>query len=363
MLKNCNLKQFVDVIKQRRLFCFGASQMPMEICEEYEELHIEKKVAFFVDNNPQKKGTFYRLKEESILVLSVEEMKNKILSGDIILITSKYYIDIYEQLKEIAGIKDIDCYIWPMIAPQYKADKELKEKLMRYSYNDSLIPKIIHYFWFGGNPIPDLEQSCIDSWKKKCPDYEIICWNEKNYDISQNLYMKQAYEAKKWGFVPDYARLDIIFQYGGIYLDTDVELIKPLDNLLALKGFAGFESKDLVALGLGFGAKKNHPFIKELRDDYKKRFFVDKQGDYILTASPFLQTEVFEKNGLIKNNKLQYIEDMLVLPAECFSPDNNMVPHITENTYSIHHFSGSWTSQENKVWLQRMREFGNKENE
>ena len=150
-----------------------------------------------------------------------------------------------------------------------------------------MIPKKIHYCWFGGNPLPELAQKCIASWKKYCPDYEIIEWNETNYDITKNNYMNQAYENKRWGFVPDYARLDIIYTHGGIYLDTDVELIKPIDELLTLKAFAGVEqNSEYVALGLGFGAEKEHPTIKALRDYYDTLSFVEN-GELGLDESDF----------------------------------------------------------------------------
>ncbi len=116
-----------------------------------------------------------------------------------------------------------------------------------------MIPKVIHYFWFGEQPLSELAIKCIESWKKFCPDYEIKLWNESNYDVSKNQYMLQTYQAKKYGFTVDFARLDVIYNYGGIYLDTDVELLKPLDEILNDKCFMGFESNKTVALGLGFG--------------------------------------------------------------------------------------------------------------
>lgn len=125
------------------------------------------------------------------------------------------------------------------------------------------IPKIIHYCWVGGANKPKSVQYCIDTWKKYCPDYEIIEWNEDNYDFSKNQYMKEAYNSKKWGFVPDYARLDIIYQHGGIYMDTDVEMVASLDSLLEYEGFFGFENTGngqfYVNCGHGFGAVPNHP--------------------------------------------------------------------------------------------------------
>ena len=131
-----------------------------------------------------------------------------------------------------------------------------------------MIPKIIHYCWFGGNEIPEHDKKCIESWKKYCPDYKIIRWDESNYDYKKNSYMREAYEAKKWGFVPDYARLDIVYEHGGIYLDTDVELVKNIDELLEHKAYMGFEvGGEFVSPGLGFGAEKNFPLFKKMMEE------------------------------------------------------------------------------------------------
>ena len=129
-----------------------------------------------------------------------------------------------------------------------------------------MIPKIIHYCWFGNKKIPFRLKKYIKTWKKFCPDYEIKLWTQNNYDITKNGFMSQAASAKKWAFVSDYARLDIVEQYGGIYLDTDVELVKSLDDLLKYKAFAGFECSEYVSFGLGFGAEAHNPIIKEIRD-------------------------------------------------------------------------------------------------
>ena len=119
-----------------------------------------------------------------------------------------------------------------------------------------MIPKKIHYCWFGGNPLPELAIKCLESWKKYCPDYEIIEWNETNFNLDSCEYVREAYQAKKWAFVSDYARLKVVYDNGGIYLDTDVELIKSLDRLLKNKSFFGTETTGVVATGLGFGAEK-----------------------------------------------------------------------------------------------------------
>ena len=209
--------------------------------------------------------------------------------------------------------------------------------------SEAKIPKIIHYCWIGGKPIPEHNRKIMESWKKFCPDYEIIEWNESNYDFTKNSYMKEAYENKQWAFAPDYARLDIIYEHGGIYLDVDVELVRPLDDLLNLKGFAGFESEKFCNLGQGFGAIPKLPIIKELRDYYGNLHFV-KNGTFNKVPSPQYQTECLVKKGLISNNTKQTVSDLTIYPIEYFCPKNFFSGEInlTENTYSIHHFDGSW---------------------
>ena len=132
-----------------------------------------------------------------------------------------------------------------------------------------MIPKVIHYCWFGGKKIPLEFRRYMKSWRKFCPDYEIREWNESNFDVFAHPFTKSAYEAKAWAFVSDYARLKVVYEHGGIYLDTDVELLKSFDELLMEQGFAGMERPGVVALGLGFGAEPKHPLIKEFMEYYE----------------------------------------------------------------------------------------------
>jgi hypothetical protein len=218
-----------------------------------------------------------------------------------------------------------------------------------------MIPKIIHYCWFGGTEIPDHDKKCIESWKKYCPDYEIKRWDESNYDFNKNQYMKEAYELKKWGFVPDYARLDIIYEYGGIYLDTDVELIRNIDDLLKNKAFMGFETNsEFVNPGLGFGAEKGFPLLKEIRDViYGSRKFKREDGSCDTTPSPRFNTEFLQEKGLELNNKMQIIQNLKIYPDDYFCPidAHSSILQTTEHTYSIHHFHASWLTKEEKISL------------
>lgn len=210
------------------------------------------------------------------------------------------------------------------------------------------IPKIIHYCWVGGTEKPESVKYCISSWKKFCPDYEIVEWNETNYDFTQNQYMKEAYDAKKWGFVPDYARLDIIYRYGGFYLDTDVEIIKSFDDLLDNESVFGFEdtgeNEFFVSCGLGFGAKPQNPLIKKLLNCYDNLKFKLSENSYDLTPAPRINTPIFQQNNFIMNNKYQSLNGNCIFPSEYFCPKifKTGKTKITENTHSIHHFTASW---------------------
>ena len=225
------------------------------------------------------------------------------------------------------------------------------------------IPKVIHYCWFGGNEKDALSLKCINSWRLFCPDYEIIEWNESNYDIEKNTYMSQAYSAKRWGFVSDYARLDIVYEYGGFYFDTDVELIRSLDTLLNEAGFIGFEQNDSknaawkINTGQGFGAEKNDPVIKFLRAEYDAICFIDDNEKVNLTTCPEYNSAALKKLGVKMDNSMQIVGKIRVFPADYFCPMNWKTKQctVTENTYSIHHFNGSWVSADEKRKRKIMR--------
>lgn len=207
-----------------------------------------------------------------------------------------------------------------------------------------MIPKIIHYCWFGNNPLPHLVKKCIKSWIKFCPDYQIIEWNESNYNVNSITYTQQAYKEKKYAFVSDYARFDILYNYGGIYLDTDVELVKSLDDLLNNKSFMGFESDDAVAPGLIIGSEKNSNIIREIKDNYLSKLFYYPDGTTNLTTVVRYTTDILITHGLILNGEFQCLEGIVIYPKNFFNPTDIKFGKyvINKNTYSIHHFSGSW---------------------
>ena len=216
------------------------------------------------------------------------------------------------------------------------------------------IPKVIHYCWFGGNPKPKLAEKCIKSWKKYCPDYEIIEWNESNFDVNVNRYCREAYEAKKWAFVTDYARLKILYEQGGFYFDTDVELRKSLDPLCKEHGFCGIENSTrcvMVNTGLGMGSEPGVPLVKAILDSYEGVPFRKEDGTLDTTTCTVRNTEILKQYGYVEENKMQTVAGFTIYPTEYFSPMvmENAKLKVTKNTYSVHHYSLSWTPKENQI--------------
>lgn len=230
-----------------------------------------------------------------------------------------------------------------------------------------MIPKKIHYCWFGGNPLPESAKKYIETWKKYCPDYEIIEWNENNFDVTQNQYCKEAYEAKKWAFVSDYARLKVLYDYGGIYMDTDVEVVKPLDDLLQYNWFSGFESEERIPTGT-MGASWNSTVIKIFLDDYNDRHFIRNDGGFDLTTNVEVMTKILKEKYKVQLNNTRQIfgDNNLLLPFDYLCCKDLMDGKIyrTGSTYTIHHFDGSWlnwwgkTKQKSKVVISKF--FGKK---
>lgn len=207
-----------------------------------------------------------------------------------------------------------------------------------------MIPKKIHYFWFGGNEKPAKAQKCIESWKKFCPEYELVEWNETNFDIHCMPYVEQAYEAKKFAFVSDVARLMVVYEQGGIYMDTDVEVLKPLDDLLEHKAYMSFENDEHINTGQGFGAEAGFSLLKEHIDIYRIAQFVQEDGTYDQTPCTKYTTKLLTSKGLVTDGSKQVVEDLVVYPEDYFNPLDSLTGRLnkTKNTYSIHWYAASW---------------------
>lgn len=218
------------------------------------------------------------------------------------------------------------------------------------------IPKVIHYCWFGGKPLPSLAHKCIASWKKYFPDYEIKEWNESNFDVSMIAYTKQAYDAKKYAFVSDYARFWILYNHGGIYFDTDVEVIKSFDDILEQGAFMGLETtedgKYAPAPGLGIACAAGHDTYEELLESYKQEQFLLQNGEQDLSTIVSRTRDILKKYGFVEKNETQKVHEILIYPADYFCPKDFATGKltITENTRSIHWYDASWQPKSSKIF-------------
>lgn len=222
-----------------------------------------------------------------------------------------------------------------------------------------MIPKIIHYCWMSGETFPTDIQKCLDSWKKKLPDYQIILWNAKTFDLNTSIWVKEAYKAKKYAFCADYIRLYALYNYGGIYLDSDVEVLKSYDELLELPYFIGFESK-LYFEAATIGSEKNNPFIKKILDYYENRHFINENGEQNITIMPKVMMEIIKDKWEIKLinslSEFDYSKNVInVFNYDWFSPIDSTgkryVLRLTNNTYSIHHFASAWVDWKIKLMV------------
>ncbi len=222
-----------------------------------------------------------------------------------------------------------------------------------------MINKIIHYCWFGGNPLDSTAIKCLESWKKHFPDYEIIQWNEDNFDVNQMDFMAKAYEDKKWAFVSDVARLIIVYEHGGLYFDTDVEVIKSYDDILEenVSAFLGLENGCVVNSGLGYGAEKNHPFLKRLIEEYEKIDYIQYRDHVSDIACPIITTDLLMQEGFIKEDRKQTVSGVSIYPSSYFSPLDYHTGEIRikEETHSIHWYSASWQDEYIKKEQEKMR--------
>lgn len=240
-----------------------------------------------------------------------------------------------------------------------------------------MIPRIIHYCWFGRNPLPESAQKCIASWRKFFPDYEIWQWSEEPqsgnenrlfdkiqvFDVNIIPYTQQAYEAKKYAFVSDYARFWILYRYGGLYFDTDVEIIKPIDDIIERGPFMGIEVKAKegeypeVAPGLGLGVTSGHELYQVLLEKYAYLRFLNEDGSLNQKTIVKYNTEVLKEQGLLPSNDIQQVDGVWIYPADFFNPLNSLTGKLklTENTRSIHWYMNSWSDRSRfHQWLSRM---------
>ena len=224
-----------------------------------------------------------------------------------------------------------------------------------------MIPKIIHYCWFGRGEMPEDAKRCIESWHKYLPEYEYRLWNEDNFDLNSNKFVKEAYHSRKFAFVTDYVRLYALYSEGGVYMDTDVEVLRSLDEFLAYPAFSGFEVDEAIPTGI-MGAEKGSLWAKRELEYYETQSFILPNGAYNTKPNVQIITEHAMQLGLVPNNQFQIVnEELAIFPKDYFCPKSYVDGEIrlTANTYTIHHFAGSW-HKEDKLLTKLKNTFGEK---
>ena len=354
ILRNKSVSDLLQYIKQsnRSVVLFGAGVIGTTVVPSlFQEQEIMERILFYVDNDSTKHGETIYWYEKEYTIYGIDSLDNVDIENTILIITNSQYEAIVKQLDKIECLENLECYIMPIVLVSQERKKE-KITVVRES-DIPLIPKILHYIWLGNNEMPQFLKDCIKTWSEYCPNYEICCWNEKNYNFFKHPYMKQAYEAGKWAYVSDYARLDILCEYGGIYMDTDVYLVQNLDEFLYQKAFSSFEKWNVVNSGGCCGTIPQGEAIKKMLEFRKSYEFIKNNGDYNLIASGFYETKSLIEHGLKLNGSLQKVLDMNIYPYDFFHPYDYMSGKLqkTENTHAIHCFNGGWL--EEKMIIQR----------
>lgn len=346
-LYNASYRKFIEYVKGRDVVCYGAGKMLDEMEASIPELPFFCNSISVVDGDGDKHGKKRNIYGEELIIRDIECLKNK--KDIVIIVTSGAIYEILENLQRLVSDETPTFIFYLMRREKYEHDviTVIDDERIIGMQETEQIPKIIHYFWFGKKEIPDNYKKNIETWRKYCSSYEFKLWDENNCDLEECIYAEQAYMHGKYGFVPDYFRLKRIYEYGGIYLDLDVELIKPLDELRYLDAYAGMEDNNYVNFGSGFGAKKQFPIIKEMFEIYEREKFEKADGTLNLCASPYYQTNVLKKHGYICNGKMQSIEGMTILPMNYLTVQS---PHtgrryISKNSFSIHKYAASWVSE------------------
>ncbi len=277
--------------------------------------------------------------------------KEKLVEMDrnrtIILIAVAGYEEILAQMGSDARLAGFDAVSSIYLESLYEDILLLsgdKPPLNFHKHDRPMIPKIIHAIWFSGEPMPELYLRCLESWKKYAPDFVIKIWNMDTYKPEHCLFFEQAIGHRNWAFASDYARADLLRRYGGIYMDLDVEMLRPIDDLLYNDAYMSFESLDRIECGSGMGARSGHPIIQEICESYENRPYLKADGTWDNSTCPVRYTQVIEKHGLKKDGGFQHVEDITVYPFEVLtgkSFDTGII-YNTELSYTVHHHNGSW---------------------
>lgn len=341
ILKNSTMGEFIQHNSGKTIVAFGEGLMFQDMLKLEEEFSLADKIDFIIDNNKKKWGRpVYTPFQKKYEVYPVDKLIEYDSDNLAIIITSEQFPEMISQLDSIEKIDKAECYVYPIMR-----SFEHRSFCINEGKGDFLIPKVIHYCWFGGGELPDIAKRCMETWKEMCPDYDIVRWDESNYDVNKIPYTMEAYKIGAYAYVSDYARLDILNQCGGIYLDTDIALLKSLDELRRNKAYGGFLHHGArIDTGIGFGTVSDNSLIDEFMELYRyERYISDDGVNKNLNAASI--TKVLKYYGLKQDGSYQIIKDMACYPREYFDPLSYVlgIDQRTKDTYSVHYGNMSWS--------------------
>lgn len=341
-LRNCDMNDFAKRIKDKKIICFGTGLLLNSMIYMY-DYPWDSMIKYIVDNNKLLWDEEYQVKGYKYKIYSPDNLSKEDAGINVIVIFTQKFTEVMEQLDEIRALDDMDCYIFSLM----QTYTNLEDGEFKTALDVKKIPPVIHYCWFGRKPLSDEAKACLESWKKYCPDFEIECWNEDNYDVKKNKYIEEAYENGAYAFVSDFARLDILYENGGIYLDVDVEVRKDLTPLLYNEAYCAFANHvPRINTGLGMGAVKGFPILKDMMDIYKYESYVDISG-FNQTLCQIYNDKVLTYHGLAENGRYQVIKNLTCYPKDYFDPKSShlgIMPNV-ERAFSIHHSANTWAEQ------------------
>ena len=339
------LTEYFNELKNKDIICWGSGKHFRNLtCAFLCKSGLIENLKGFVGISDKEKP---EIPGHSCAVFGKEELAGLDSDKTIILIAVTGYEEILSQLhsdERLAGFEAVPAiYLEALYEDMLLLS--VKKPPLNYRKNEkAVIPGIIHALWFSADPMPELYLRCLESWKKYAPDHEIKIWDLETYKPHHCLFFEQAIEHGNWAFASDYARADLLRRYGGIYMDLDVEMLRPIDDLLYNDAYMSFESADRIECGSGMGARPGHPIMQEICESYENRPYLKADGTWDNSTCPVRYTQVIEKHGLKKDGGFQQVEDITVYPFEVLtgkSFDTGII-YKTELSYTVHHHNGSW---------------------
>lgn len=343
---NVSYNSFIKNRNARKIIHFGASSMWHYYLKTFPDISSEilDHTVFIVDNSLSKQGNEFEIDGKKFPVNSVETLKTEKNFVILITVSLAYQKSICEQLLTLGLPQNTECYSLPLMTYSFHEPDNSCVKEYFDNHKSPKIKPIIHSFWFSGEEKPDLYKKCMESWYRYCPDFEVIEWNQKNYDVTKNLYMREAFEHRKWAFVSDYARLDILYQYGGIYLDMDVELVASLTPLLYADSFFCRQEDGFLELGSGFGVSAGDTLIEEMLKTYEERKLILENGNMDKTPQPEWLSGIFNKYGFGRCHDSQVIGNRLILSNDYVTCNVGNGMDRTAKI-GIHWHNGGWLDE------------------